>query len=320
MNASLSTLVAPRLHAILGANGVIGRELSRVLASSGQRVRQVSRHPLAVQAGDELRAADLLDAKATAYAVAGSDVVYLLAGLAYDAAVWEAQWPRVMQNAIDACRRHGARLVFLDNVYAYGAVQGDMTESTPFNPCSRKGAVRAAVATALLQAVARGDVQALIARSADFYGPGASNSFLKAVLFDRLRAGQAPQWIGDPAAWHSFTYTPDAGRALAALAQSGGAWGQTWHLPTSAEPMGGERMTRLACELAGQPYRLRAMPRWLLKPVGWWVKAIRENHEMMYQLDSDYRFSSAKIEKALGLKATAYADGVAATLALPSAA
>ena len=48
MNASLSTLVAPRLHTILGANGVIGRELSRVLASSGQRVRQVSRHPLAV--------------------------------------------------------------------------------------------------------------------------------------------------------------------------------------------------------------------------------------------------------------------------------
>jgi hypothetical protein len=40
----------------------------------------------------------------------------------------------------------------------------------------------------------------------------------------------------------------------------------------------------------------------------------------MYQLDSDYRLSSAKIEKALGLKATAYADGVAATLALPSAA
>lgn len=295
---------------------MVGRELAHALAANGQRVRQVSRHPRPVQAGGELRVADVLDAQATADAVAGSAVVYLVVGLAYDTAVWESDWPRVVHNAISACQRHGARLVFFDNVYAYGAVSGDMTEETPFNPCSRKGAVRAAVATTLLDAMARGDVQALIARSADFYGPGATNSLLHAVLFERLRAGRAPQWMGDPTAQHSFTYTPDAGRALALLGQTpSGVWGQTWHLPTSPEPMGGERMARLACALAGQPYRLSAMPRWLLKPAGWWVKAIRENNELMYQLDRDYRFSSGKIEKALGLHATAYRDGVAATLA-----
>ena len=315
MNSALFAPSATGLHTILGANGVIGRELSRALDASGQRVRQVSRHPQRVQASDELRVADVLDAQATADAVAGSAVVYLLVGLAYDSAVWEAQWPQVMQNAMDACQRHSARLVFFDNVHAYGAVSGDMTENTPFNPCSRKGAVRAAVATTLLAAMARGDVQALVARSADFYGPGATNSLLRTVLFERLRAGRAPQWMGDPTAWHSFTYTPDAGRALAGLGQTTAAWGQTWHLPTSPEPMGCERMARLACELAGQPYRLSVMPRWLLKPVGWWVKAVRENHELMYQLNQDYRFSSRKIEKTFGLQATAYANGVAATLA-----
>lgn len=314
MNRPLAVPPATGPHTILGANGVIGRELSLALAASGRRVRQVSRHPRAVQADDELRVADLLDGQATADAVAGSAVVYVLVGLAYDTAVWEADWPRVMQNAIEACRRHGARLVFFDNVYAYGAVAGDMTEATPFNPCSRKGAVRAAVATTLLDAMARGELQALIARSADFYGPGATNSLLHAILFERLRAGQAPQWIGDPTAWHSFTYTPDAGRALAVLGQTNDVWGQTWHLPTSAEPMSGERMARLACDLARQPYRLSVLPRWLLKPVGWWVKAVRENHELMYQLDRDYRFSSGKIEKTLGLQATAYPAGVAATL------
>jgi len=35
---------------------------------------------------------------------------------------------------------------------------------------------------------------------------------------------------------------------------------------------------RLACAQAQQPYRLRVMPRWLLKPAGWWVPALRENH------------------------------------------
>ena len=31
-----------------------------------------------------------------------------------------------------------ARLMFFDNVYMYGKVDGRMTEETPFNPCSRK--------------------------------------------------------------------------------------------------------------------------------------------------------------------------------------
>lgn len=57
------------------------------------------------------------------------------------------------------------------------------------------------------------------------------------------------------------------------------------------------------------------MPRWLLKPAGWWVPALRENHEMMYQLDRDYRFCSEKIEKALSLSVTPYPDGVATTWA-----
>ncbi len=306
---------ATGLHTILGANGAIGCELSRALNACGQRVRQVSRRPQRVQAGDALHAADLLDASATADAVAGSSVVYLLVGLAYDTATWQAQWPRVMQNAIDACRRHGARLVFFDNVYAYGAVADAMTETTTFNPCSRKGEVRAKVANTLLGAIASGELQALIARSADFYGPGASNSLLHATVFGRLHAGQTPQWIGDPTAMHSFTYTPDAARALAVLGQTHHAWGQTWHLPTSTVPMGGEQMTRLACAQAQRPYRLRVMPRWLLKPAGWWIPALRENYELMYQLDRDYRFSSEKIDKAMGLSATAYTDGVAATWA-----
>jgi hypothetical protein len=92
---------------------------------------------------DDLASADLLDAKATADAVAGSSVAYLVPGLKYDYRVWREQWPTVMRNAIDACKRHGTALVFFDNVYAYGRVDGLMTEDTPYNPCSRKGEVQA---------------------------------------------------------------------------------------------------------------------------------------------------------------------------------
>jgi len=148
---------ATAVQTVLGANGVIGRELSRVLRSMGHRVRQVSRHPRQVNGDDEVVTADLLDAEATARAVEGSTVAYLVAGLKYDHRVWREEWPRVMRNVMDACRRHGAALVFLDNVYAYGRVDGAMTEETPYNPISRKGEVRAKVATTLMDAVRRGD-------------------------------------------------------------------------------------------------------------------------------------------------------------------
>lgn len=302
------------MHTILGANGVIAQELSRALAPSYPVIRQVSRNPRRVNPTDEVVAADLLDGEATANAVSGSEVVYLVAGLKYNASAWQEQWPRVMRNVIDACKRHGCRLVFLDNVYAYGRVDGVMTEATPFNPISKKGDVRARIATMLLDEMRSGNLQAMIVRSADFYGPAAVKSFPHAVVFERLKTKKAPQWIGNPNAIHSFTFTPDAGRAMAVLGRSPEAFGQTWHLPTTKEPFTGADFARLACDLAGQSYKLLVVPRWMMKLMGIFVPVLRENEEMMYQLDFDYRFDSSKIESAFGLKATSYRQGIRESL------
>jgi nucleoside-diphosphate-sugar epimerase len=110
-----------------------------------------------------------------------------------------------MRNTIDACKRHGCALVFFDNVYAYGRVDGVMTEDTPYNPCSRKGEVRARIATMLMDEVKRGELRAMIVRAADFYGPGAVLSFTHASVTQRLKAHKTPQWIGDANAMHTFT-------------------------------------------------------------------------------------------------------------------
>jgi hypothetical protein len=56
--------------------------------------------------------------------VVGSEVVYVVAGLPYDITIWQAQWPVVMRNVIDACSEHNARLLFLYNVYTYSKVGG----------------------------------------------------------------------------------------------------------------------------------------------------------------------------------------------------
>jgi nucleoside-diphosphate-sugar epimerase len=303
------------MHTILGSNGVIGTELSRALHHRSEPIRQVSRQPRRVNSNDFTMPADLLDAEATDRAVEGSAVAYLVAGLRYDAKVWEDEWPRIMRNVIEACKRHGVRLVFFDNVYAYGHVEGPMTEDIPFNPCSRKGEVRARIATDLLEEMHRGNLEAMILRAADFYGPGALLSFPHATVFERLRKGKTPQWIGDPSAIHTFTYTPDAGRAVAVLGTEGAAYGHTWHLPTSDEPATGEQFVRLACELVDRPYGLQRAPAWMLALMGLFVPVLRENREMMYQFDHDYRFDSSRVEQTFGLRATPLREGIAATLA-----
>jgi nucleoside-diphosphate-sugar epimerase len=139
-------------------------------------------------------------------------------------------------------------------------------------------------------------------------------SFPHATVFERLKAGKTPQWIGNPNAVHTFTFTPDAGQAIAVLARSTAAFGQTWHLPTSKKPLTGTDFVRLACDLAGQPFKLQVAPRWMLKLMGMFMPVLRENDEMLYQFEYDYRFDSSKLESALGLQPTQYRQGISKSL------
>ena len=307
------------LHTILGANGPLALALSRQLFSAGLQIRQVSRHPTKVNATDSCVTADLMDAEATARAVEGSEVVYLVVGLQYNLQAWKEQWPRVMANVIDACIRHQARLVFFDNVYAYGLVEGPMTEYTPFNPCSRKGEVRAAVANTLLSAMHAGQISAQIVRSADFYGIDLAlprNSFFDTAVIDRLRQAKTPQWLGDSRHMHSFSYLPDIARSLAMLATSPTAWGHTWHALTCAESLTGNELVALACRAAGRPFKMQAAPWWILKLMAMYQPVIRENQEMMYQFERPYEFSSAKMNAAFDAVATPYCAGLKAIFSI----
>jgi hypothetical protein len=78
--------------------------------------------------------------------------------------------------------------------------------------------------------------------------------------------------------------------------------------------MTGEAFVRIACELAGRPYALQVVPRWLLSLTGLFVPVLRENMEMLYQFEHDYRFDSSKAEGAFGLTPTPYRAGIDATL------
>ena len=159
--------------------------------------------------------------------MAGSVIVYLLVGLKYDHKLWAEQWPRIMANAIEACKRASAKLIFFDNLYMYGKVSGAMTEETPFNPCSKKGEVRVDTANSLIHEWKSGSLTGMIARAADFYGPNASNGIPNILVFDPLSQNRKASWLANDSVPHSYISTTDIAQGLIMLAERESVWNQT---------------------------------------------------------------------------------------------
>ena len=276
---------------ILGAGGAIGNHLIKRLAAKNQPFRLVGRNPKPTPGATETLAADLTDKDQTIRAVAGSSVVHLLVGLKYDHKLWQDVWPRVMSNTIEACKRARAKLLFFDNVYMYGKVSGPMTEETPFNPCSKKGEIRAKIATTLINEWKSGGLVAMIARSADFYGPDTRNGVPNLLVFEAFAKKQKASWLVNDSVPHSFTYTPDAAQSLVQLAERATAWNQTWHVPATPNPLTGKEFVALAAKECGVPPKYRVLSRPRLRIAGWFDPLVAESYEMLYQSDSPYLLS-----------------------------
>jgi nucleoside-diphosphate-sugar epimerase len=246
--------------------------------------------------------------------VQGSEVVYLLIGITYDHNVWRRDWPVIMRNVIDACKATGARLIFFDDVYMYGQVDGVMTEETPYRPTSKKGAVRAQVARMLEAEMAAGTIRAAIARAVDFYGPRVTDKSAPGVyVFSNLAKGKTAQWPINADVPRSFNYTPDAARALYLLATHPEAFGQVWHLPSVQPALTGRAFVALAARYLGGSGKVRVLPKWVLKVAGWFNPFMKEAYEMNYQDEFAFRFDSSKFEKAFGFTPTPCEEGIRAT-------
>lgn len=300
---------------ILGAGGAIGNALIKLLAAKNEPFRLVGRNPKPTPGATETLAADLTDKDQTIRAVAGSRVVHLVVGLKYDHKLWQDVWPRVMSNTIEACKRARAKLLFFDNVYMYGKVTGPMTEETPFNPCSKKGEIRAKIATTLINEWKSGGLVAMIARSADFYGPDTPNGVPNLLVFEPFAKKQKASWLVNDSVPHSFTYTPDAAQSLVQLAERATAWNQTWHVPATPNPLTGKEFVALAAKELGVAPKYRVLSRPMIRIAGWFDPLVAESYEMLYQSDSPYLFDSSKFAREFGFAGTSYADGIRTTAA-----
>ncbi len=301
------------MQTILGSNGVIGKGLSEYLPKYTDKIRLVSRNPKKINPSDEIFPADITNREQTLKAVENSNVVYLTVGLKYDINVWRKFWPIIMQNAIDACEKYNSKLVFFDNVYSYGKVDGWMKEDTPYKPIREKGKVRAKIAIMVMDEIKNGSLKGMIVRAADFYGLNAL-SFVNAMVLDNFKAGKKAMWLSNNKVKHSMTYITDAAKATAILGNTEDAYNQIWHLPTDKNALTGKEFIEIAAKEFGVAPKYTVLKNWVLRMVGMFNKTIKESNEMLYQNEFDYLFDSSKFDKRFDFKTTTYEEGIKETV------
>ena len=300
------------VHAVIGATGATGRVIVRELSGQGIPVRAVSRRgaPSSLP-GVEAVAADALDSGSLTAALEGVDVVYHCVMPTF--ARWQADFPRMTRAIADAAGKAGARLVFADDTWMYGKVEGLISERTPENPVSHKGVLRAWLAEMLLTSHFRGDVPVVIGRASELYGPGVG-SLLGANFLGAIAKGKRPLYIGDPDLPITPTYIEDFARSLIVLGRAPESFGRTWIVPTPL-PTTGRKLMRIASSQVGAAPRLRKIGSGVGKTLGLVWPLAREGAEMIYQFEQPFVVDGSDFTATFGSSPTSYDAAIASTIA-----
>lgn len=301
-----------RRHVVFGT-GQVGRTLIAQLLARGEDVLAVNRSGRGDLSGARVVAADATDQAATTSVCADADVVYFcLNATRYDR--WSEEFPPLQCGVLAGAASAGARLVVLDNLYAYGPPSGrPLVESAAVNPTSAKAATRAEMTEELLRAHRLGQVEVAIGRASDYFGPGTTSSALGEGVFGSAVRGRTAQLMGDPDTLHSYSYTPDVAAALIILGTAPEAFGRIWHLPV-AEACTTRQLIERAYALTGHRPRLLAAGRTSLRLLGLVQPELREYLHTLYQFTDDWIVDDSAFRAAFGVGATPMADALAATV------
>jgi len=301
-------------HLVLGT-GAVGAGLANLLAAQGHTVRAVNRSGGrgGLDASIPLAMADLSVPADAASAIAGADVVYQVTQPAYTK--WTSEFPTLQRSILGAAERAGASVVLADNLYCYRPQPGTViTEATPEAPFTVKGRVRKAMADEALVAHAAGRVRVALTRPSNYVG--GDYALFRNLALDPIAKGKQARVLGRTDTPHSFSYTPDAARAMAAIGTSDSGWGRAWISPVMEPITQAELIARLWAA-SGQPGnpKVSAIRGAGLRALSLFMPILRESIEMMYEFDEPFVASSAEFEAAFGWGATSWDDAVAQMVA-----
>ncbi|WP_312744024.1 NAD-dependent epimerase/dehydratase family protein [Sphingobacterium multivorum] len=300
------------MQTILGANGQIGEELARELNRNfTSSIRIVSRDAKKVNDTDEVFSADLSIREKAIEAVKGSEIAYFTLGLPISSDRWEKQFPLILRNVIDACKINHTKLVFFDNTYMYPQDDRVLTEDTVFGPVGRKGRVRRKMAEMLLKEMESGELEAVICRAPEFYGPGKTQSITNTLIFNNIKEHKKLKVPLSVNKKRSLIWTPDASRATALIGNTPDAFGQTWHLPVDGSHPTYKEFIRMASAIYNRDLHYAVIPKLMFKIGSFFNKSVKELLELLPRYENDNIFDDSKFRKRFpDFQVTSYTQGI----------
>jgi nucleoside-diphosphate-sugar epimerase len=292
--------------------GPVGKATANLLTASGRDVQIAQRtQPSDLPKGATFERCDILNADDIAHLVAGASQIVLTIGFQYTGDIWRKSWPVAMANLLTACTKHDVRIVFVDNLYMYGAQDKPLREDMAMTTKGVKPTVRAEITRMWMESSVR--VAAL--RAPDFYGPGVTLSHLGDSGFGALAKGKRAMLIMPPDTPHDFAYVPDMARAVITLLDAGDdAYRQVWHMPC-APTRTARDILELGVKGTGVIPKISGLPLWLLPMIGLFVPMLREFREMRFQLDRPYHVDAQKFKTRFWSDVTPFEIGAPATAA-----
>jgi len=297
---------------IVFGTGPLGYAVAEELLTREQSVKLVNRSGGGdIPEGATIVKADVTNTELTREVCKNARTVFHCAMPLY------TQWPElfpaitygIMKGAISA----GANLVYGDNLYMYGRVNGPIKEDLTYNAKGPKGKIRGEMADKLMQAHNDGKVKVTIGRASDFFGPRVLNSILGERVFIPAIKGETINMLGRIDQPHTFTYIKDYAKGLVTLSENETAFGEVWHIPSAETITIQKFLHRIFSENKSYP-PVKTVPKFVVNVMALFNPIIRELKEVLPYNEQPYVVDHSKFENAFGNNSTPHKSAIRETI------
>ncbi len=283
---------------ILGANGRFGRAAATAFSNAGWDVKRHVRPGKMPAHGPHngFVAFQPDDTAAFAAAAHACDVIVNALNPPYPA--WSRELPVMTKAVITAARSSGATIMIPGNVYNFGPNMPPVLKAdTPQCADTKKGRLRTEMEAECQSASTKG-VHTIILRIGDFLERQQTGGWFDTHLTGKLKKGQFV-YPGKPDIDHAWGYLPDAGRAMADLANIRDQLSPFEDIPFPGHTLSGEAMRQMIAQTLGHPVQLKTFPWWVLACIAPFSPLLREVREMRYLWDTAHRLDEARFAEVL---------------------
>lgn len=283
---------------ILGINGHIGNAAARAFVAAGWQVTGFGRSNKQPVQGVRFVQGDANNVEDMRRAIGDSEVV--LNGLHLPYHQWtEGRMEALHTRILLAMGKTGRTMLFPGTIYNYAASDRFVTPDLPQRPEKERGEIRKR-SEALLQAASqRGDIQAIVLRAGDFFGPGTTGDWFDQGVFREARKGKI-SLMGTPGVAHSWAYLPDLARAFEKLAWHRRELAAFENFHFAGNFVTPEQMGAAIVAAAPVPLKVSYFPRILFTLMGITDPIMRDIARMGYLWSNPMELKDVRLDALLG--------------------